>query len=881
MSETQKYETLTKETILQPKPQESEFRKSLESLFLNEKRPELYKQLNQVLNNIITQNQENPYLQKVLEKGDLNITIVDATIPNAFVERENNNIYITTALLKLIAEKYPENFWDIVAFVVCHEIGHKIAAVRSLEITEKLVERDNQSEEDFADMTALELMYNAGFDIDKLISYEPDPENPSKQKVLGVFEKLFGIDNSNHIIIPGIYSHPHGADRDLFLAQQINSFYSRQEDQFVSNLSNEGLDRKTMEEIKMANKYDFVKDINNIELDYTKPEHCFYKAELILNDLLDNKMDKLIQKIESDFRTQDFFSEFAFLASIDPDLPKIYSIIAVDKIIKNIKFVCNFLGRKPTTEENQQIASLEEKMKKISDSFSINQMISCFKKLSLKEIYLQEKVKKENGENYRLYLPQSLDIFLKIKEEDSSIDILLLEEFNGPNLNNRYTKIAIKPKLDESLINTVEEGLNRPFFEDTFFKIISNETLEYLIQNSVKIKEYIITKYAESWQKYKTDYADKQDIYYKHIEPVLKENNNKSKIYEKIINCTDKEEFKKLFSIYLENHTFSSYFRALGDRVTNIKTKIETMFDGLSMQDIVSQLTYILENKTDTLDSDLKKEIYYFRLKLLSLIQEKHTETIENVVDYYLNLEFSKDEERQEIIELFNKNNLTTFEIPLYEQASVNSYTEYIISKIAELEEPEWSELFTKIIPYTDDIITVDSLRNFRFIKNLKYNIEINQENAKYFYELNLDGVLAYLDLNLERNYVNLLKAIIKDYRPHIIDSNLKYTFKSYESKEEGMPSDFFADSYLNLLIKAFPTINFEPKTENELISTLQSLPKYFELPLLFNFSRKNSITDNLIKNCSICLSTLKNIDFNCKNDLLETPASFKNIFIF
>ena len=261
----------------------SEFRSSIESLIINDKRPEIHAELKNLLQEIVEQNTGNEFLQGVLEKGELNISILDATQENAFVEKANNNIYITTALLQKIKEVFPNNYYDAVTFIVCHELGHKLAAERKGELEDNIANSDNTWEEDFADKTALELMHKAGFDI---------------ESIDGIFGKLFG-DGSKLKSIPGVDSHPHGNDSDLFIKQKINDVFSRQEGEYVSNLSNVSPRREIINELALPNKYDFAKLEESDDGGWTQyDEILIYEGSE--EGETEDKYDKLIASFNED-----------------------------------------------------------------------------------------------------------------------------------------------------------------------------------------------------------------------------------------------------------------------------------------------------------------------------------------------------------------------------------------------------------------------------------------------------------------------------------------------------------------------------------------------------------------------------------------------------
>lgn len=231
--------------------------KKLKSLIISQERGNSYRHLNDILNEIISQNKDFELFQDLVkEKGGFHVDILDSKEINAFVEFESNNIYITSAMLRYLEEKYDKHVNDALAFVISHEIGHKFELKLRPSLDENFLNEDNTWVEDFADKSACQLMHRAGFDLEPILDF---------------FSILSGtrLENDRAKPIPFLMTHPHNSDRDLFIRQCYESIYSRQEGEYVSDLSNHKLTPQIQNENELQGKYNFLDSISAL-----KTEDC-------------------------------------------------------------------------------------------------------------------------------------------------------------------------------------------------------------------------------------------------------------------------------------------------------------------------------------------------------------------------------------------------------------------------------------------------------------------------------------------------------------------------------------------------------------------------------------------------------------------------------
>lgn len=432
--------------------------KKLQSLIISDQRPNTYKHILDILNEIVTKNNNHDLLKDVIEeKGDFHIDIIDSTETNAFIEFESNNIYITSTLIKKLGEKYGENANDALAFFISHEIGHKLEEQLRSQLKQNILNSDNTWLEDFADQSACQLLHNAGFDL------EP---------ILDIFTTLFEAQKGEVKTIPFVMSHPHDADRDLFIRQCYEQIYSRQSGEYTSPLSNNKFKETVQNEVHLKNKYDFV--IENLEDFEFKSEGSdyiihSYKSLNKLNIEDCNTIEKGLLKalsILEDFRKKaswqagyDIESEReGYQNQINLCLEKVRqengaSDFTIDLLKDIIEYKVNLVGK-------SQINDIE-----LSDKY---------KKLSPKEVI------------------HNLTIFLQ--EIPSSIE-LDLQNYNtigaiGATINEAFIDITSTiDKIDNSLlIETLElmDLVQRHGYYFTWFKFEDKNTLINEIEKLIK-----------------------------------------------------------------------------------------------------------------------------------------------------------------------------------------------------------------------------------------------------------------------------------------------------------------------------------------------------------------------------------------------------------
>ena len=303
----------------------TDFRKNLEGVIItNEARPALVKQVQAILSEILTQNADNKILQESIAKdGHFSIDILDTKEVNAFYEKGANNLYITTGLLEKVKEKYTNESYDVIAFIIAHELGHALAAQKKTELQDNLLNKNNTWEEDFSDQTAIQLMHRAGYDI---------------QSILGIFGTLFG-GAGDQKPIPFLDSHPHDSSRDLFISQTYNQIYSRQSGEYISPLSNKPLAAEVSKEIAIKAKY----DIDELKSRAPKTlEEAYIVAARVISEKLPQLQDlkedynsrsrylfrQAGNTIEEEFEEKE--SKIALLANVNPPkhkTPKLPSLI--------------------------------------------------------------------------------------------------------------------------------------------------------------------------------------------------------------------------------------------------------------------------------------------------------------------------------------------------------------------------------------------------------------------------------------------------------------------------------------------------------------------------------------------------------------------------